>query len=101
MNSIIAYPEKLSPELYPRIKTSVETGRWLDGEKMSDQKKEEAVQLVLAYQNIRNKQPEHFTIDQKGEIFMEKKSVLREQFSSKKFDEESQKGKNDIYQIDL
>ena len=97
VDNIKSYANKLSPEMYQRIKTSVETGRWLDGKKLTDRQKQESLQLLLAYQSIHNCDPEHFTIDQTGEIFMQKKSILKAQFA----DKDKVDSKTDTYQIDL
>lgn len=91
MKNINQYAQQLTPALYEKLKAAVETGKWLDGKALSDAQKAQTLQLVMAYQKAFNAQPGHFTIDQNGEIHMEKKSVLKQQFSDK----------NDLHLINL
>ena len=81
MSNITEYAKKLSPSLYLKLKEAVETGKWLDGNALTESQKEESLQLVMAYQSLYNDKPDHFSIAKGGDIFMEKKSVLKTQFS--------------------
>ena len=81
MATLTDYAKSISPELYQRIQQAVETGKWLDGEKLTEQQKAHSLQLLMAYQSQFNAQPEHFTIAQGGEIHMESKKKLKSQFS--------------------
>jgi len=87
---ITDYASKLSPSLYQELKQAVETGKWSDGKQLNDSQKADTLQLIMAYQSLYNKQPEHFSIAKGGEIHMEKKSVLKKQFSN-----------DDIHKINL
>jgi uncharacterized protein len=90
MSNIIEYAKKLSPSLYKQLKQAVETGKWLDGKALEDKQKEDTLQLIMAYQSLHNVEPDHFSVAKGGEIYMEKKSVLKNRFV-----------KNDIHKIDL
>jgi uncharacterized protein YeaC (DUF1315 family) len=79
--NITEYAKNISPSLYLQLKQSVETGKWSDGKPLNDNQKAESLQLIMAYQSLHNDTPEHFSIAKGGEIFMEKKSVLKKQFS--------------------
>jgi len=93
MESLTDYAQNISPALYEQLKLAVETGKWLDGNKLSDQQKEHSLQLVMAYQSQFNDDPEHMTIAKSGEIHMKKKKVLKTQFSAA--------SNSDIHRIDL
>ena len=93
MESLTDYAQNISPSLYEQLKRAVETGKWLDGNKLSDQQKEHSLQLVMAYQSQFNDAPEHMTIAKGGEIHMKKKKVLKAQYSSM--------SNSDIHHIDL
>ncbi len=93
MSNITEYAKKLTPSVYLRLKQSVETGKWEDGQGLSEEQREHTLQLVLAYQSLHNDSPEHFTVAKGGEIYMEKKSVLKSQFSEPYDD--------DLHQINL
>ncbi len=90
MSNITEYAKKLSPSLYKQLKQAVEIGKWLDGNPLTEKQKAETLQLIMAYQSIHNENPDHFSIAKGGEIFMEKKSILKSQFSE-----------NDIHKLDL
>lgn len=82
MSNIKEYAKNLSPSLYLQLKQSVETGKWADGKALDDTQKADTLQLIMAYQSINNDKPEHFSIAKGGNIHMEKKSVLKKQFSN-------------------
>jgi uncharacterized protein YeaC (DUF1315 family) len=90
MLNITEYARKLSPTLYQQLKQAVETGKWLDGKSLDDKQKEDTLQLIMAYQSLYNDTPEHFSIAKGGDIYMEKKSILKNQFSN-----------NDTHKLDL
>ena len=83
MSKINEYVKNITPALYEQLKTAVETGKWLDGAPLTEEQKEHTLQLIIAYQNAFNDEPEHFTISQSGEIHMEPKKKLKQQFSEK------------------
>lgn len=81
MTNINEYAKNISPSLYEKLKTAVETGKWLDGAPLTEEQKAHSLQLVMAYQKEFNVTPDHFTISQSGEIHMVPKKVLRQQFA--------------------
>lgn len=81
MININSYAKNLTLALYQDLNEAVETGKWKDGNKLTEQQKAETLQLVLAYQALYNETPDHFTIAKGGEIHMQKKSDLKKQFS--------------------
>lgn len=90
MSTISEYAKNLSPSLYLQLKNAVETGKWVDGKPLDDSQKAETLQLIIAYQSLYNDKPDHFSIAKGGDIYMEKKSVLRSQFSE-----------DDVHKLDL
>ncbi|PKG40243.1 YeaC family protein [Psychromonas sp. Urea-02u-13] len=90
MSNITEYAKKLSPSLYSKLKQSVETGRWLDGNPLDEKQKADTLQIIMAYQSLHNDNPDHFSIAKGGEMYMEKKSVLQKRFSQ-----------DDIHKLDL
>ena len=81
MPTINEYAKNLTPALYLQLKQSVETGKWLDGQPLDEKQKADTLQLIMAYQSLYNENPQHFSIAKGGEIYMEKKSILKKQFS--------------------
>lgn len=94
MSKINEYVKNITPSLYEQLKTAVETGKWLDGNPLTEEQKEHSLQLVIAYQNEFNTQPEHFSINKSGEIHMVAKQQLRSQFAESNEDD-------DLHRIDL
>jgi len=81
MTNITDYVKKISPNLYEKLKTAVEIGKWADGTTLTKQQKEETLQLVLAYQSEFNDTPDHFTIAKGGQLYLKNKGELKKQFS--------------------
>lgn len=50
--------QKLDPEIYQRLKTAVEIGKWPDGRVLSEEQKIASLQAVIAYE-IEHNFPEH------------------------------------------
>lgn len=67
----------MTPEIYERMQTAVETGRWPDGQKLTATQLENAMELVMVYQAKRLQQDDHFTIAPSGELLMKTKGDFR------------------------
>ncbi|MFT6985696.1 MAG: hypothetical protein ACJAT7_001511 [Psychromonas sp.] len=93
MSNLTEYAKNISPSLYEKLKQAVETGKWLDGSKLSEQQNADSLQLVMAYQSLFNEQPDHFSIAKGGEIHMQNKKELKDKFS--------QRTLSDIHLLDL
>lgn len=94
VSNINQYAKNLSPSLYKKLQVAVETGKWLDGAPLNTEQKAHTLQLLIAYQKQFNVHPAHFTIDQNGEIHMQNKKILQQQFSDKT-------DSDDIYRVNL
>jgi len=81
MTEMTDYAKSISPAVYKQIKEAVETGKWVNGDKLTEQQKAHSLQLVMVYQSQFNDKPDHFTIAKGGEIHMESKKVLKSQFA--------------------
>lgn len=82
MSTIIEYAKNITPSVYKQLCTAIETGKWIDGNSLSNQQKEHTLQLLMAYQSLYNENPDHFSIAKGGEVYMQKKAELRKQFSA-------------------
>lgn len=67
-------------EVYERLRTAVELGKWPDGKPLTAEQKENSLQAVLAWQSMHNNNPEFMTIAKGGELVLKSKSELRRQF---------------------
>ncbi|RUO81286.1 DUF1315 domain-containing protein [Idiomarina tyrosinivorans] len=72
--------QSMSLETYQRLVAAVETGRWPDGNPLSTEQRENALQLVMAYQSRYLPTEQHMSIGANGEIVMKSKRELKQQF---------------------
>jgi uncharacterized protein YeaC (DUF1315 family) len=70
----------MTPEIYQRLVTAVELGKWPDGVALTPEQKENSLQLVMLWQAKNNTQAQHMTIDTQGQMVMKTKQQLKEDF---------------------
>lgn len=46
--------EHINPDIYQRLKTAVETGKWPDGRRLTPEQRELSMQAVIAWEIERN-----------------------------------------------
>ncbi|STI46917.1 methionine sulfoxide reductase B [Escherichia coli] len=67
-------------EVYQRLSTAVELGKWPDGVALTVEQKENCLQLVMLWQARNNTEAQHMTIDTNGQMVMKSKQQLKEDF---------------------
>lgn len=72
--------EALTPEIYDRLVAAVETGKWPDGVALTQQQRDNSLQLVMMWQARNNDAPQHMTIGKDGEMVTKSKRQLKEEF---------------------
>ena len=77
INELVA---SMTPEVYQRLATAVETGKWPDGVALTPKQKENSLQLVMLWQARHNTDAQHMTIDTNGQMVMKSKQQLKEEF---------------------
>ena len=70
----------VTPDVYENLKYAVETGKWQNGQAVSPEQRENALQLVLAYQAKVEQSNQHFTIGSDGEMVVKSKRELKREF---------------------
>lgn len=70
----------MTPEVYQRLATAVETGKWADGVALTPGQKENSLQLVMLWQARHNDEPQHMSVGKGGEMVMKSKKQLKEEF---------------------
>ncbi|MDU1062388.1 MAG: YeaC family protein [Leclercia adecarboxylata] len=70
----------MTPEVYQRLVTAVELGKWADGVALTAEQKENCLQLVILWQARNNTDAQHMTIDTQGQMVMKSKQQLKEDF---------------------
>jgi uncharacterized protein YeaC (DUF1315 family) len=76
----------MTPEVYERLRQSVETGKWLDGTPLSEEQKASCMQAVMLYQAKIEKSSEHMTVNESGEIVHKSKSDFKRALSKQEDD---------------
>jgi hypothetical protein len=71
----------MTPEVYQRLMTAVELGKWPDGTVLSPEQKESSLQMVMLWQARNNHHPEHMSIGTDGAIVMKSKHELLAEFT--------------------
>lgn len=61
----------LTPQMIAKLKTAIELGRWENGDKLTSEQVESAMQAVMLWeaQNIGNKDNQPFVVDKNGELY--------------------------------
>jgi len=72
--------EALTPEIYERLVVAVETGKWPDGVALTQQQRDNSLQLMMMWQARHNDAPQHMTIGKDGEMVTKSKRQLKEEF---------------------
>ena len=70
----------MTPEVYDRLASAVETGKWPDGVALTQDQKDNCLQLVMLWQARHNTDAQHMTIDTNGQMVMKSKRELKEEF---------------------
>ncbi|MEB4673901.1 YeaC family protein [Enterobacteriaceae bacterium G50] len=72
--------DNMTPDVYQRLMTAVELGKWPDGVALTPEQKENCLQLVMLWQARYNSDAQHMTIDTNGQMVMKSKQQLKEDF---------------------
>ena len=67
----------MTADVYVRLRSAVETGKWPDGTPLSDDQKASSMQAVLLYQAKIAKSSEHMTVNENGEIVHKSKQEFK------------------------
>ncbi|MCE6964268.1 YeaC family protein [Enterobacter sp. MW07] len=70
----------MTEDVYQRLVTAVELGKWPDGVALTPAQKENSLQLVMLWQARHNTDAQHMTIDTQGQVVMKSKQQLKEDF---------------------
>ncbi|AIR61796.1 YeaC family protein [Cedecea neteri] len=70
----------MTPEIYQRLATAVELGKWPDGVALTQEQKDNSLQLVMLWQARHNTDAQHMTIDTNGQMVMKSKQQLKAEF---------------------
>ncbi|GGF04628.1 DUF1315 family protein [Pseudoalteromonas sp. Hal040] len=74
--------KNITPEVFERLQYGASTGKWPDGTPLTDEQKQQTVQLVMLYQAKVSQTNEQFTIGANGEMVQKSKAQLQKEFAS-------------------
>jgi len=74
--------QAMTPDTYEKLAEAVATGRWADGNAMSEAQRAHSLQLVMAYQAQVLKSEEIFTVGANGQMVQKSKAELKKQFDT-------------------
>ena len=80
MTDINQVIDDMPHEVYERLLSAVELGKWEDGSPLTQEQRDSTLQVVMLYQARRLDQHEHFTIAAGGELNQLSKAQLKKQF---------------------
>ncbi len=80
MTDINQVIDEMPHEVYERLVSAVELGKWQDGTVLTEEQKASTLQVVMLYQAKKLNQQDHFTINNQGEINELSKSELKKVF---------------------
>lgn len=70
----------MTPEIYQRLMTAVELGKWPDGVSLMPEQKENSLQMVMLWQSRHNTDAQHMSINTQGQIEMKSKQDFKKGF---------------------
>lgn len=74
--------QSITPQTYERLAYGAATGKWPDGTELSEEQKQQTVQLVMLYQAKVLKSNEQFTVGESGELVQKSKRELQQEFKN-------------------
>lgn len=74
--------QTMTPEVYDRLKDSVETGKWLDGTPLSESQRATCLQAIIMYQAQHLNNDQHMSVSADGEIIHLSRQELKQQLNS-------------------
>ncbi|GGI90976.1 YeaC family protein [Shewanella gelidii] len=88
INQVVA---EMPEEIYLKLVSAVEIGKWEDGTALTPEQKESTMQVVMMYQAKHLDQHDHFTINRHGEINELSKTQLKKAFKGESIAEFKEK----------
>lgn len=72
----------MTPDVFERLRTSVETGKWLNGEPLTQEQKETSIRAIMLYQSKVLGSEEHMTVNGEGELVHKSRQQLKQELNS-------------------
>lgn len=72
----------MTVDIYQRLLTAVELGKWPDGVVLTPEQKENILQAIMLWQARHNHDAQHMTVGTDGNIILKTKDELKRLFDS-------------------
>lgn len=72
----------MTVDIYQRLLTAVELGKWPDGVVLTPEQKENSLQAIMLWQARHNHDAQHMTVGTDGNIILKTKDELKRLFDS-------------------
>jgi len=73
--------DHMSEDMYLRLKSAAETGKWPEGTPVDEAQQTSALQIIMAYQARRLNSDEMLTVGSDGHLVNKSKRELKQQFA--------------------
>ncbi|MCV2884237.1 DUF1315 family protein [Aestuariibacter sp. AA17] len=80
--NIDALLASVTPEIYQKLRTAVELGKWEDGTPLTQEQKDNTLHMVMLYQSKILQSDEFMTVGESGEIVHKTKRELKQELSA-------------------
>ncbi|MGF1686261.1 DUF1315 family protein [Photobacterium japonica] len=70
----------MTPDVYTRLCTAVEIGKWPDGTPLTGEQRDATLQAVMLYQSRHNQEAAHMSVAQGGDMVFKSKAELTREF---------------------
>ncbi|GHA38318.1 YeaC family protein [Photobacterium aphoticum] len=74
----------MTPDVYQRMSTAVELGKWPDGTPLTPEQRDSALQALMLYQSRHNQDAAHMSVAKGGEMMFKSKAELQREFADDK-----------------
>lgn len=79
----------MTEDIYEKFKQAIETGKWLDGNPLTEEQKETVLQAVMLYQAKIEQSEEHMTVGKDGEIVQKSRQQLQQELKQAQSNEKN------------
>ena len=84
--------ESMTADVFKNLQYAVETGKWHNGTPLSTEQRSTCMQAMMLYQSKHNKEAQHMTVAEGGDISFKSKAELKKQFTQ---------GQGDIISVNI
>ncbi|MFQ3234536.1 MAG: hypothetical protein ACI9C4_000087 [Paraglaciecola sp.] len=73
--------KSMTLDIYQKLSQAIETGKWLDGQPLTEIQRETTLQAVMLYQAKVLKSDQHMTVGKNGQIVHKSRQQFKQEFT--------------------